>query len=79
MRKIMVVVITVAQLAGCAAQRPKVWHKEGGTQEQFMRDKMSCHQYGMQSAQAHGLAGNMFVERWINAEGTKCMYGLGYQ
>lgn len=32
----------------------------------------------MQSAQAHGLAGNGFVEIWISDETNKCLTQLGY-
>lgn len=66
-------------VVGCATQPPKVWYKDGGTEEQYRRDQMSCRQYGMQSAQANGLAGNMFVEIWISDEATKCLQNLGYQ
>ena len=78
MRKIISVTIALLIL-GCATQPPKVWYKAGTTQEQFNRDKMSCQQYGMQSAQSHGLGNNMFVDKWINDEATKCMEQLGYQ
>ena len=65
-------------LAGCAAGQPKIWNKPGGTAEQFGRDQMQCRQYGMQSAMANGLAGNMFVEIWISQETERCLQGLGY-
>jgi hypothetical protein len=71
-------VIVVTTTAGCATQ-PKVWYKAGATQEQFQRDQMNCRQYGMQSAMANGLAGNMFVEIWIQQETAKCLQNLGYQ
>lgn len=70
--------IAVLLLAGCATPQPIVWHKPGGTEEQFRRDVMSCRQYGMQSAQANGLSGNMFVEMWISREAEGCMRSLGY-
>ena len=68
-------------LCGCAAMPPppKNWYKDGGNDEQFRRDMMSCRQYGMQSAQANGLAGNMFVESWIQREANTCLTNLGYQ
>jgi hypothetical protein len=69
----------VILIAGCASNTQKVWYKDGATEEQFRRDKMSCRQYGMQSAQANGLSGNIFVEKWINDEATKCLQDLGYQ
>lgn len=70
--------IAILLLAGCA-NKPIIWDKQGGTAEQFRRDQMSCRQYGMQSAQAHGLAGNLFVESWIQDETIKCLENLGYQ
>ena len=81
MRKIIAVVLTLA-LCGCAetaTQPQKVWYKDGATQDESRRDQMSCRQYGMQSAQAHGLAGNMFVEWWILDETKKCLTDLGYR
>lgn len=65
---------------GCAAMVPTpiVWEKPGATQEQFMRDQMTCRQYGMQSATTNGLAGNLFVESWIQRETGNCLRGLGY-
>lgn len=71
--------VAVLLIAGCATQAPTVWYKDGATEEQFRRDQMSCRQYGMQSAQANGLAGNIFVEIWISDEATKCLKNLGYQ
>lgn len=71
--------VVAVLVAGCATPPPKVWQKEGSTAEQFRRDQMSCRQYGMQSATANGLAGNMFVGMWINDETVKCLSGLGYQ
>ena len=74
-----VAIISIAiALTGCAVQQ-KVWVKDGTTQEQFQRDQMSCRQYGMQSAMANGLAGNMFVEVWIQDETSTCLRNLGYQ
>jgi len=71
----------LAILAGCSAlpPPPKTWYKEGGTEDQFRKDMMYCRQYGMQSAQANGLAGNMFVESWIQREANSCLSGLGYR
>lgn len=71
-------ICVAAALASCAARQPVTWYKPGGTDEQFRRDQMSCAQYGMQSAQAHGLAGNLFVDKWIADEATQCMHQLGY-
>lgn len=79
MKTIILIVAIVFVIVGCAAQPPRVWHKSGATEEQFRRDQMSCRQYGMQSAQTNGLAGNMFVEVWIRDETTKCLVNLGYQ
>ena len=73
--------LVLVVLSGCAAvpPPPKNWYKDGVTDEQFRRDMMSCRQYGMQSAQANGLAGNMFVESWIQREANTCLTGLGYR
>jgi hypothetical protein len=79
MKNTILIVAIVLSIVGCATQPPKVWYKSGATEEQFRRDQMSCQQYGMQSAQTHGLAGNMFVEMWISDETTKCLQNLGYQ
>jgi outer membrane biogenesis lipoprotein LolB len=79
MKKFILVAVAAVSLTACAAQQPRVWHKDGATEEQFRRDQMSCRQYGMQSAQANGLAGNMFVEVWISDETTKCLQNLGYR
>lgn len=74
----LILTIAVASLAaGCAVQ-PKVWTKPGATEDQFQRDKMNCRNYGMQSAMANGLAGNMFVEVWVNRETETCLQNLGY-
>lgn len=70
--------IVYSMIAGCAVQPPKIWQKDGGTQEQFARDKLYCRQYGMQSATANGMANNMFVETWISREAGNCMQTLGY-
>lgn len=79
MRNTLFVMVVALALSGCATtQQPKVWNKSGATQEQFMRDQMQCRQYGMQSAQANGLAGNMFVEIWISRETENCLRNLGY-
>jgi hypothetical protein len=64
-------------LASCATNR-SVWVKPGATQEDFRRDQMACRQYGMQSAMANGLAGNMFVEAWILKERDGCLSNLGW-
>lgn len=79
MRSIVFGVVIGLSVVGCATQPPKVWQKQGATQEEFRRDNMSCRQYGMQSAMANGLAGNMFVEIWIQDETAKCLKNLGYQ
>lgn len=67
-------------LNGCLpiAQAPKNWYKTGMTDDQMRRDMMTCRQYGMQSAQTNGVAGNLFVEGWIQQEANECMVGLGY-
>lgn len=70
--------LVVVLMAGCAAPQPKVWYKDGASVEQFRRDQIACRQYGMQSAQANGLSGNLFVELWISREAEGCMRGLGY-
>lgn len=69
-----------ALLSGCAAMPPApvTWYKDGGTEEQFRRDMIYCRQYGMQSAQSNGLAGNFFVGSWIQRETNSCLTGLGY-
>lgn len=64
-------------LSACATQQTN-FSKPGVSEEQFMRDRMTCRQMGMQSAQANGLAGNMFVEMWIRDETIKCLKELGY-
>lgn len=80
MKKIIVVALTAGfLLGGCAAQPTKSWNKDGGvTPDQYGRDVMYCRQYGMQSATANGLAGNLFVETWITREAGNCMRQLGY-
>lgn len=70
-------VVMIAMLSACALQ-PKVWTKPGATADQFQRDKMNCRNYGMQSAMANGLAGNMFVEIWVSRETEACLQNLGY-
>jgi len=73
------VVILVLPLIGCLGlPSQKTWYKSGATEEQFRRDMTSCRQYGMQSAQANGLAGNLFVEAWIQQQANECLSGLGY-
>ena len=79
MKSKLLIVALALSVVGCATRPPKVWHKDGATEEQFRRDQMSCRQYGMQSAQANGLAGNMFVEVLISDEATKCLQNLGYR
>jgi hypothetical protein len=74
-----VLVILSFMVFGCATTQPKVWYKSGATEDTARRDKMNCRQYGMQSAMANGLAGNLFVEVWIQDETAKCMRELGYQ
>ena len=73
--------LALVALTGCAGmnQSQMVWQKAGADQEQFNRDKVMCNQYGMQSAQAHGLSRNLFVQRWINDEFADCMKQLGYR
>jgi hypothetical protein len=77
--KIVVICLSLA-MYGCAAipPAPRHWYKSGASEETQMRDKMFCRQYGMQSATANGLTGNMFVESWIQREADSCMSGLGY-
>jgi hypothetical protein len=79
MKNLVTCVVVFLVVAGCATQQPKVWYKAGATQETFRRDQMSCRQYGMQSAMANGLSGNMFVEVWIQKEADECLRNLGYQ
>lgn len=76
MNKLLICIALV--ISGCAVKPPKVWHKEGGTNEGFLRDQMQCRQYGMQSAMANGLAGNAFVEIWVDREAETCLRSLGY-
>ncbi|TFF59290.1 MULTISPECIES: hypothetical protein [Comamonas] len=75
--KALLAVVAIA-LTGCATNQI-MFEKPGATQEQFQRDRMTCRQMGMQSAMANGLAGNMFVEVWINDETTKCLKSIGYE
>jgi hypothetical protein len=65
-------------LGGCAAQPQGVWVNPRVTSEQAQRDWLTCRQYGMQSAQANGLSGNLFVESWIQREAGNCLSNLGY-
>ena len=76
-RQLLLIALAVA-VVGCAARQPKVWVKAGATDEQFRRDQLTCRQYGMQSAQANGLAGNLFVELWISDRTTECLQSLAY-
>ena len=78
-KKILYAILIFLVIVGCVGMQPKTWYKAGATEETTRRDKMTCRQYGMQSAQAHGLAGNLFVESWIQEETEKCMRELGYQ
>lgn len=78
MKKLALLAVTVAVLSSCAAPKPIIWDKDGATEDQFRRDQMSCRQYGMQSATANGLGGNLFVEVWIRDETFKCLQNLGY-
>ena len=78
MKTIAVIVRLVAVLTGCATAPQMQWVKHGSTQEEFRRDNLACRQYGMQSAMANGLAGNLFVESWIQREAANCLMGLGY-
>lgn len=75
--KIVYFVLCLA-VVGCATRPPKVWTKESVTQDQMARDKITCRQYGMQSAQTNGLANNAFVEMWIKDKADECMSELGY-
>jgi hypothetical protein len=79
MKSKLIIAALTFSIVGCATLPPKVWYKDGATEDQFRRDQLTCRQYGMQSAQANGLAGNLFVEMWINDEATKCLQNLGYQ
>ena len=77
--KKLLIAALLSTLFGCLGlPSQKTWYKSGATEEQFRRDMMSCRQYGMQSAQANGVAGNMFVEAWIQQQANECMSGLGY-
>lgn len=79
MKTKLLVVVLALFLVGCVAKAPKVWYKAGATDDQFRRDRLTCRQYGMQSAQANGLAGNLFVEVWVSDRTNECLQGLGYQ
>ncbi|MDY7566285.1 hypothetical protein QN400_09640 [Pseudomonas sp. RTC3] len=79
MKKLLVRLVAILSLTGCATPPPKVWYKEGATEEQFRRDRMGCQQYGMQSAAANGLNGNIFVEKFISDAANECLIELGYQ
>jgi hypothetical protein len=58
----------------------KTWvRRDMPTAQETNRDWMQCRQYGMQSAMANGLAGNIFVESWVLREAHNCMRGLGYE
>lgn len=76
MKKIFVFIIAAMSIASCAQ---KTWVKAGATEETFQRDNLTCRQYGMQSATAHGMTDNMFVEMWIQDETTRCLNNLGYR
>lgn len=78
MKRQLLLIALAVSVVGCAARPPKVWLKAGATDEQFRRDRLTCRQYGMQSAQANGLSGNMFVEVWISDRAAECLQGLGY-
>jgi len=78
MKRQLLILALALSVVGCVATAPKVWLKAGATDEQFRRDRLTCRQYGMQSAQANGLSGNMFVEVWISDRTTECLQGLGY-
>lgn len=71
-------VLATVLMAGCATQQPTVWNKDGGTQEQFSRDQLTCRQYAMQAAQTMGLSGNLFVGIAISRDMNDCMRSLGY-
>lgn len=75
---IFTIITTTLMLSGCATQPPKVWSKPGASQEDFRRDSLTCRQYGMQSAMANGLGGNMFVEMWIRDKANECLAELGW-
>ena len=72
----LLITLLMLSLGGCLAlPSQKTWYKSGATEEQFRRDMVSCRQYGMQSAQANGLAGNLFVEAWIQQQANECLSG----
>ncbi len=75
MKNVFTYIIATMLIAGCAQ---KTWVKAGATEDAFRRDHMTCRQYGMQSAMANGMAGNTFVEIWIQDETAKCLNNLGY-
>lgn len=77
MRRLIWLICAALLAAACASQKP--WSRPGKSREEAQRDVLQCRQYGMQSAQAQGLAGNMFVELWINDEAAKCLRSLGYE
>lgn len=72
--------IAASLIGGCAIVPPeqKTWYKPGSTNDMTRRDMMLCRQYGMQSAAANGLSGNIFVESWIRRETDNCLVQLGY-
>jgi hypothetical protein len=74
-RKLATAIALSLILASCAKS---IWVKPGATQEDFRRDSLACRQYGMQSAMANGLSGNMFVEGWIAKERDGCLRDLGW-
>ena len=76
--KKMIVIGAAFALVGCTTGPAMQWVKPGSTQSEFQRDNLTCRQYGMQSAMANGLAGNMFVETWIQRETGVCLRNLGY-
>ncbi len=77
---VILILFCLLSLGGCFpfTPAPKSWYKSGMSNDQMRRDMMTCRQYGMQSAQSHGVAGNMFVEGWIQQEANECMTNLGY-
>lgn len=67
--------IILITLVGCA---PTVYTKQGGTQDSFARDNITCRQVAMQDATMNGLSRNMFVEVYVNNRTNDCLQSLGY-
>ncbi|WP_157235690.1 hypothetical protein [Chitiniphilus shinanonensis] len=79
--KTLLLMTLLLTLTGCVAppSSQKQWVMEGVSADNMRRDLLTCKQYGMQSAEANGLSGNMFVSVWIKDETAKCMKELGYE